>query len=297
VDESVFDGWEEFSIDLLSIAVGFADIENFRERLYQKIEEKIDKCSGSDYQRYSVEALLRILLELKKRYGTKEEEEAFIKENIDYKSFRESLIDRYFREKDYQGVIDLALAGEKKDQHLAGLVSNWKRIRYRAYKALGWQEQQLKLAKELFLSGDFNYYQEMKDLSSGQEAKLYQSLKQETKASKNWQTKNLYLRLIDEADDLAAIMDYVRENPYTIENHAAKLKKDFYEEVIVLYQSHIKRTAEGAKNRRDYQGVCAMIKRYKKIAGQKNQALIIEELTVMYKRKPAFMNELKSVKN
>ncbi len=52
----------------------------------------------------------------------------------------------------------MALEGEKQDKQYAGLVSNWKKIRYIAYKELLLKEEQEKLAKELLLAGDFEYY-------------------------------------------------------------------------------------------------------------------------------------------
>ena len=157
--ESVFDGWEDFRIDLLQIGIEFANVENLRNKLNQKIEAMIGKISGDPYKQYTVEALLRIELEIKSRYGTKAEVDEFITQNLNYSSFREALIDKYIKEKDFQRVIELALEGEKKDRDHAGLVVRWKKIRYMAYKRLAQKKEQQQLAKELFLDGIFEYYQ------------------------------------------------------------------------------------------------------------------------------------------
>ncbi|MEO1816090.1 MAG: SWIM zinc finger family protein [Acetobacterium sp.] len=294
-DENVFDGWEDFRIELLKIVIEFADVESLRNKLNQKIETMIGKISGDVYKQYTVEALLRIELEIKSRYGTKAEVEEFIRKNLKYSSFRQALIDKYTKEKDFQSVIELALEGEKKDRNHAGLVARWKKIRYMAYKRLDQEKEQQQLAKELFFDGNFEYYQELKVLNPGNETELYHSLKQELKALKDWRGRELYCKLIVEAKDLDAIMDYVRENPQSIESYAEMLKKKYKDEVIEIYQADIKRAAGVARNRRDYQGICRIIKQYKKIAGQKNQDKIIQELVVYYKKRPAFVDELRKV--
>lgn len=43
----------------------------------QKIEARISELADKPYQRYSVEAMLRIILEIKSCYGTKEEAQKF----------------------------------------------------------------------------------------------------------------------------------------------------------------------------------------------------------------------------
>ena len=90
-------------------------------------------------------------------------------------------------------------------------------------------------------------------------------------------------------------MDYVRENPQSIESYAGILKGKFKDEVIEIYQAYIKGAAGAARNRRDYQGVCRIIKQYNKIAGKKNQDTIIQELGAFYKKKPAFVDELSKI--
>lgn len=72
-DESAFDGWEDFRIDLLQIGIEFAEVESLRNKLNQKIEAMIDKHAKDSYQRYAVETLLGLELEIKSRYGRKAE--------------------------------------------------------------------------------------------------------------------------------------------------------------------------------------------------------------------------------
>lgn len=296
-DDTVFDGWEDYRIDLFRLCVEFADVESLRNKLKQKIEDTVEELSEDAYKKYNNEAMLQILFEIIAIYGTEEEVVEFIKQNLNYASFRELLIDKRIKEKKFQGVIELALEGENQDKQYAGLVLKWKKIRYEAYKKLSQKKEQQKLAKELFFDGNFEYYKELKELSTGNETALYNSLKQELKERKDfgWRGRSIYLQLITQEKDLDEIMAFVRKYPESIEEYAGMLQEKFSDEVIEIYKEHIKAAANFSKNRRDYQGVSEMIKRYKKIAGKNNQETIVNELTVFYKKRPAFLDELSKI--
>lgn len=295
-DNKVFNGWEDYKIDLLRLCVEFADVEGLRNKLRMKIEYAVSKNSGDDYKKYSNERMLQILLEIIDTYGSEEEAIEFIKENLKYSSFRELLIGKFIKEKNFQRVIELAKEGEKQDKQYAGLVSKWKKIRYDAYKKLSLKEEQQRLAKELLFDGNFEYYKELKELITGDKTAFYNKLKQELKKDKGWHGRSIYLKLIVQEKDLDEIMEFVRENPRSIEEYAEMLQEKFKDEVIEIYKKHIKAEASSSSNRRDYQGVCGILKRYKKIAGKKNQEEIINGLIALYRKRPAFVDELSKIK-
>lgn len=291
-DNKVFDGWEDYRIDILRLCAEFADVEELRNKLRMKIEYSVNTNLGDEYKRYSNERMLKILFELIAEYGTQEEAEEFIKANLNFTSFRELLIDKYMKDKNYHKVIELALAGEKKDKQSAGLVSKWKKIRYEAYKELCQKEEQEKLGKELLFDGNFEYYRELKELVTGHKLVFYNNIKQELKKDKGWHGRNMYLKLIVEENDLDELMEFVRENPRIIEEYAGMLENKFKDEVIEIYKKYIKAAANSSSNRRAYQGVCGILKRFKKIAGKKNQEDVINELICLYRKRPAFVDEL-----
>lgn len=296
IDSKVFDGWEEYRIDILRICTEFADVEVLRKKLKMKIEYLVNKNSSDEYMKYINESMLRILFDMIEEYGTKEEAEQFIKDNLKFTSFRELFIDKYIKERNYHRVVELALEGEKQDKQYAGLVSKWKKIRYTAYKELSLKEEQRKLAKELLFNGDFEFYKELKELVTEDKEVFYNSLKQELKKDKGWQGRSVYLKLIEEENDIDEITGFVRENPSNIEQYAEMLIDKFKDEVIEIYNKYIKSAASSSSNRKDYQGVCRILKRYKKIAGKKNQEYIINELSALYRKRPAFVDELSKIK-
>lgn len=295
-ENSIFDEWIDYRIDLIQICSEFADNEEFRNQLKIKIEDLINSMSGNSYNEYGIERMLLILFNIIDRYGTKEESEKFIERNIGFSSFRKILIDKFIKVGNYSKVIDLAIEGEKQDKNYTGLVLKWKEIRYRAYKKLSLKEKQQKLAKELLFHGKFEYYGELKKINSGNYENFYNEIKREIKNCKNWQAKSIYLELIVQEKDIDELMKYVKENPFSIEEYAYLLIDKHREEVINLYEKNIREKARSASNRVQYKEVCKIIKRYKKIAGKEKAKEIINVLSAVYRRRPAFLDEMGKIK-
>ncbi|WP_148505203.1 hypothetical protein [Paenibacillus beijingensis] len=77
--------------------------------------------------------------------------------------------------------------------------------------------------------------------------------------------------------------------------HAARLSEKYSEEVKRIYADQIYNAASASSNRKKYQRVCGMLKRYKKIAGKASQNEIVLQLENQYNRRPAFLDELAKV--
>lgn len=294
-ESKIFDEWTDYRIDMLGICVEVATTESLRDKLKIKLNYLIDKNSNNEYMKYSNESMLHILFNMVNKYGTKEEAEQFMRDNLNFSSFRELFINKYIKEKNYEKVIELALEGEKQDKRFPGLILKWKQIRYSAYKELSLKDDQRNLAKELLFQGKFEYYKELKELAEDR-ISFYNNLKQELKAKEYWQSKSIFLEIILEENDLDEIMGYVRENPTSIDSYAEILMDKFKDEVIEIYIKYIKFEASRATNRNHYKNVCGIIKKYKKIAGKQSQIPIINELIALYRKKPAFLDELSRIK-
>ncbi|MGO5066820.1 SWIM zinc finger family protein [Clostridium sp. LCP25S3_F8] len=295
-ENEVFYEWEDYKIDILKIGAKFADIEKLRNKLISKIEYMIDKNGNNKNTKYIDENMLMILFDIINLYGTEEEADKFMKNNRKFASFRQLLINKYNQEKNYLKVIELALEGERQDRKYDGLLIKWKEIRYMAYKELSMKSEQKKLAKELLLDGDFNYYKELKELTTEDKKVFYNRLKLELKNKHGCHRKMIYLKIIEEEKDLDEIMEFVRKNPENIGKYASMLVDKFKNEVIEIYKKYIKSEAYHSSNRQEYNEVCTIIRGYKDIAGKENQQEIINELSILYKRKPAFMDELSKIK-
>lgn len=291
-DNELFDEWVDYQIDLLHICFEFADDPTLREQLKMKIESMLGNPSSNRYTHYSNENILQLLFRLIKQYGTREEAEQFIYDHLQFSFFREELLNKCIQKKNFHKVIEIAEEGEKQDQQYSGLITKWKKFRYTAYKCLGLKKEQQTLARELLLQGDFEYYQDLKELAAENQKEFYTHLKQELKAAKGWTTSRIFLKLIEKENDLEEMLKLVQENPGYIENYAEKLVNYFKEDVINIYKEYIISAARTSSNRRDYQGVCSKIARYKKIAGKPKQEELISELKGLYRKRPAFIDEL-----
>ncbi|WP_243145990.1 hypothetical protein [Clostridium chromiireducens] len=225
-ESKIFDGWTDYRMDMLGLCAEAATTEVLRDKLKIRLNYLIDKNSNNENMKYSNENMLHILFNMVNKYGTKEEAEQFIKDNLKFSSFRELFIQKYLEEKNYKKVIELALEGEEQDKRFAGLISKWKQVRYLAYKGLSMKDEQRNLAKELLFQGNFEYYKELEELAEDK-INFYNDLKQELKANEYWQAKSIFLQIILEEKDLDEIMGYVRENPTSIDSYAEILIDEF----------------------------------------------------------------------
>ncbi|GKV64821.1 MULTISPECIES: SWIM zinc finger domain-containing protein [unclassified Sporosarcina] len=290
-DHPVYKDWEEYRADLLRIGIHFTDDREYREALQNKIRALIEKTGPDRSLRYYYEGLHRLLYEIIERNGSAKEVVQFLEEYHYISSFRELLLEKYLENKEYRRAIQLASAGEQADQEFAGLVTKWKKFRYAGYKGLSLREEQAVLAKELFLDGDFDFYQELKMLSADPK-QSYEQLKQELKAKGNWRSKGLYRQLIEEEHDTAELLEFVRENPEAVETYAKDLIELHENEILKIYKEYIHGIANRSSNRKGYQHVCGIIWRYGKLAGKQMELAVVDELRNRFARKPAFMDEL-----
>jgi hypothetical protein len=132
----------------------------------------------------------------------------------------------------------------------------------------------------------------LKKFAVGQEQELYDQLKQELSQDKNYRRQRLYLELIEAENDLAALLDYVKMNPSAVEGYMDRLIEDYRDEVISAFKEYVETEAEKASNRPQYKMVCQLLNRFGKVAGRHQEDKLNNELAILYKRKPAFVDEL-----
>lgn len=290
-DSDIFYGWEEYSIDIIELLSQFSDAEVFRQKLKMKLEYMINSSDSSDNN----EKLLVILFDIIKKYETKDDEDKFIKENFKFTSFRELLIDKLIKEKNYLKVIELALEGEVQDKENLRLSLKWKKIRYEAYKELSNEEEQKRLAEELLLSGEFEYYKDLKMLNKEDGVIFYWNIKNKLLCNKGWYGRNIYIKLIVFENDLEEVMKVVREDISKIEEYWDMLKDKYKDEVIELYIRYIDIQASRASDRNKYKDVCRIIEKFKKVSDNNKIQEVKTKLMELYKKRPAFIDELSRV--
>ncbi|WP_419891222.1 hypothetical protein [Paenibacillus xylanexedens] len=292
---SVFNGWEEFRNRLLQFCIEFAEDRTRRERLEKHLRSMIVPHADKSFStHYNNEQVMNLLLQLTERFGESEDAEQFVQEHMQYASFREAAIKKSVQQRDFQRVIELALEGERRDEEYPGLVIQWKKARYSAYKRLALYNEQMQLGKELLYEGEFEYYGLLELITTEDKRVFYNQIKEQLKLKQqdNWRARDMYIRLIDTKNDINEMMEVLRLNHSEVERYAPRLKDNYREEVIGIYRSHIERTALRASNRKQYHEVANMLKRYAQIAGNELLKEVVDELKEKYMNKPAFQDEM-----
>lgn len=289
--DEAFQGWEDYRIDVLEICTSFVADDQSRGTLMEELESMIDESDEQHYKKYSNERVFNMMYEIIETYGTAKEARKFLLAKLNYPSFRERLLQVEMDAGNYDDVIGLSFDGERMDKDYRGLVTRWRKWRYDAYKQLNSPKEQTKLGRELLFEGNFEYYWDLKELALEKDASFYEQLKQELAA----ENARMYLQLIEAEKDVDAILVHVQEKPSAIEQYMEYLMDSHESEVIRIFTAHVKIIAQGAANRSQYRGICQMLQRFRKIGGQEAQMDLIEELKALYKRCPAFMDELSRI--
>jgi hypothetical protein len=291
-----YDGWSDWRLELLEICSALADIPSLRNRLENRLQSMMDDAEGNSWSvNYFNEKVFQIRYNMILRNEGEKTAQNFIEQNIHFSSFRKMAIERAMQSKDYDQVIRFALDGEAKDKGLPGLVDDWREYRYKAYKLSGKLDEQRGLAMNFILAGSFEYYKDLKSTyNDGEWAAVYFQIISRLEDQKIVHS-DIYTRILIEEGEKKKLLEYVKKRPSTVESYYKHLVPEFREEVFDLFLQYIEQAAARAGNRRDYKGVCAIIRNLKK-AGGKDQALEIKQkLFINYANRPAFRDELTRV--
>jgi len=292
VNDNIFDGWNNYRVDILNLCAEFADIKECRIRIVEKI--------NGNFTDYEHEEMLIIMFNIVDKFGSKEEAEKFVLDNIEYTYFKELYINKFIDEKNFDKVIQLTYKWEKLDNKNSGLITKWKKIRYSVYKELSMEKEQKELAEELLFDGNFEYYIELKELMSDDSEDFYKNIKSQLQTSEltvnKYINKRMFIKLIEYENDLDEILLLMKELPSSVEIYGDRLFEKYPEEVIKIYEIYIKHQASIASKRKDYANVCWKIEKYENFAGKSNESGLIDYLMDSYKKRPAFIDELKKIK-
>lgn len=292
---NIFEGWSDFQIAWLHLCAEFGDIPALRERLREVVELEMVSLQDKAETTYTQEALLGILYRLLVEHGEATEAEEFVRQHLAWTSFRARAIADALEKREYAYALRLAEEGEQKDQGYPGLVSKWRLAKYEAYKGLHRIEEQRQLARELLLKGNYEFYAELEQLHEGDKVELYREILSELKAARHWYATQTYLLLIEDKQDFPEMLAYVKSRPASIVDYAERLSGAYLQEVNEIYRVFILSTAQSSMNRKQYRGVCRLLKHYGKIVGRQNMQQLVEQLTRQYNKRPALLDELRAL--
>jgi hypothetical protein len=300
---SAYDGWIEWRMNLLHICVDLATTSDQRQSLEQylnKVMAKIEEGQGNRPGRwgrdYDAEQVAMVRYELIIKFDGPTKAADFLHKNVIFFRFRKLAIEQAMSAEEYELAEKLAFEGEKQDQTLPGLVHQWKKMRFEVYQRSGHLEKMRSLGLELALTGDLDYYMKLKALYNSVEwADIYPGIIDSMTQCTGY-IRDIYSRILIEEKEWRKLLAYVQDKPVRIIDFYRYLLKDYRVEVYEIFIRFISDEAREAENRTGYRKVCSHLRLLAKFGGITEAAELKATFLQMYKRRPAFQEELLSVK-
>lgn len=247
------------------------------EYLANKIEVVDEKIKPSLYKCW---------YELLARYA-EEESMQFLNQYQHVKGLQAFRLDQLLQQEAYEEALSLVLELESLEEYQFD--RSLKETRYMIYEQLGQAEEMKQLAYELFLGGQFKYYQRLKALYGNEFVHVYQELKQSL--STRSQSETLYLKMIECERDYVAIVAYVKRKLQAIETYASLLWDEYPVEVCELYKQYIQQETKQAMNRRAYRRICQILRRFRPYTTVDQYESFVESLIQLFPRRWALREE------
>jgi len=291
-----YEGWTDWRIDLLESCSALADTSDLRSKLENHLVTMMVNEEGDSWSvNYLAERVNLIRYHLVQKHDGQKKAQDFIKKNLQYSNFRQMAIESAMNNKDYEYVIKLTLDGEDQDKSLRGLVEQWKKYRYKAFQLSGKMDEQRGIAMDFILGGSFDYYKELKTTYATNEwSSVYPRIIILLENQKKTY-QDVYTRILIEEGKKQKLLEYVKGNPSSVEGYYKHLIPEFKEELYTVFLQYIEQSATRAGNRKDYQGVCAIIRNLIKAGGKERALEIRQKLFNKYANRPAFRDELSRV--
>jgi hypothetical protein len=121
-----------------------------------------------------------------------------------------------------------------------------------------------------------------------------QHLVDRLKASSN--IKGILIEILEHEHLAEELLAVCQKDPYYVQSHYKQLVPKYKQEVSALFLKLIRPVANSARNRKEYQRVCGIIKGYKNACGASYAGEIITELRTGHPGRPAFLDELSKIK-
>lgn len=268
----------------------------FTEKFYNYIADLIasDEMQNKTYT-YTEERFHMYQLAILRQQGRQELVEAFYAKYRHYPAIRKAQVRQALDAGEFEKVIRLCDESEQLDANFAGLLNDWKKLRFEAYEGMGNTEELIGLSFEFALDGEEEYYYKLRSLVDVERwPEKLEALLAEMKTRPR--SRPLYLGILIDEQRFEELLDYCRTDVSAIEYLHPHLVADFPHEVNEIYTTYIYRQIERASNRKAYWSACQKIKDYQQALGAEAAIGLIEELKFMYPKRKALLDELGKIK-
>lgn len=294
VSDKHFDVGYEWREDLLRLCIPLCDLQDCRNKFDRYLQTILDKLTDDNRRDNSL--LLRIKMlqfELIMLYNGETEEDQFIEANIAYSDFRKLAIEKAIKDKDYKRVLKFA---EDKESDSGRSYNTWRKYAYDAYKALGDRDNIRRLAKLFVLDNQYDFYDELKNSYTEDEwADILPEMLEDMEGMPY--LPDIYEHILCKENFQEKLMYYCDRYPEKIFSLYCNFDKCYNEQINRLFICVIQDHAKRASDRSNYKSICNEIRVYKKACGKAGAVVLKHELTDNYRRKSAFLDELRKIKD
>lgn len=295
LDGEVTDYMEDFIEQVLMC--GFCGREYLEEKLVytqQKAQEE-KQHADSWNARYHTQKWAMYHIRLMEEAGfAMPDILSYCKEHWECAQVREYYINRCMEYKDYDRAIAALKESLEMDTGMPGLSRKFSVRLKEAYRVSGRQEEYRHQLWQLVTKdnvGNLDDFRELKSLYPTAEwvqvrEQLFMALPADAHVEYFYKEEALYDRLLDFVLQTKGL--------YAVKQYEEVLKKHYPQQLLQKYADELKEMAGLAADRRRYQEWAAMLRRMLQIeGGQEKVSEIVTEWKVLYKNRPAMMEELK----
>lgn len=291
--EKLFEGWD-WHIGILRIAAELIDEENDADTILTCL----DNING----KYEREYAQSFKLDLLRKFKNEKEVETYTNKHISNSSIRTSEIEKAFKSKNFERVIELSEGGIKCDkQDKPGLVKFWYNWLLKVAQAQKNTAKIIEYSRFLFIDNfhpEQDYYQILKEnIEDENWHPFLEEIIKEITPKTRWTylelTRKIYIN--EEWWDRLFLMLKQNLSLENIQQNEKYLSKDYSSELLELYSERIINYVEKFVGRNHYQTACRYLRRMKKLGGNEQVNDLIESFRKQYPQRKALMDELNRV--
>ena len=174
-------------------------------------------------------------------------------------------------------------------------LNKWTEYAHSAYQALGDTVNIRRLAKQSVLSHSIAHYEELRSTYAESEwpAVLQELL---TELAKKPLRSETYVSILARENLQDELMAHCRRYPAEILSLHRHFDQLYSAQVNDLFLLVLRSRANSASHRGAYRHVCQDLRTYAKACGKENAERLKQELQNTYRRRPAFLDELSSLR-
>ena len=241
-------------------------------------------------------------LDVLRRFKDEQEVEKYIIKHISNSSIRTKEIEKAFKSKNFERVIELSKDGincDKKEK--PGLVKVWYNWLLKVAQYQNNASKTIEYARFLFIDDFYpeqDYYIILKENVEDENWNAFlDELIIEITLKKRWSYTELIRKIYIKEEWWDRLFMMLKQNPSLghIEQNEKYLAKDFSSELIELYSERITYYVENYVGRKHYQTACRYLRRMKKLGGNEKVHELIELFRNQYPQRRALIDELTRV--